>query len=294
MKVNNIALRPLADKAFTEGLKMFAATHKDEFEKIIDLLIRVNRAEQAADRAREKALQIGAEVERNQRRKVFASEKLKDAEYLGRDSTLLLVEGNSASSCIVKARNYKKFGVLALRGKIINCISNSEEDIFENEEIKLLLSAMNIVPNKYDSRKLRYGKIGICVDADSDGDHIALLIMAAMQYLAPQFIKEGRLCWLRSPLYIVKNGKEEQYFFTDEEYNKVRKTIKGEVNRAKGLGSLSVQQAHESMFTEKYQRLDVLHPNENSIELLYNLMGKDVSPRKEFIFNNVDFSQLRE
>lgn len=168
MKVNNIALRPLADKAFTEGLKMFAATHKDEFEKIIDLLIRVNRAEQAADRAREKALQIGAEVERNQRRKVFASEKLKDAEYLGQDSTLLLVEGNSASSCIVKARNYKKFGVLALRGKIINCISNSEEDIFENEEIKLLLSAMNIVPNKYDSRKLRYGKIGICVDADRE------------------------------------------------------------------------------------------------------------------------------
>lgn len=126
------------------------------------------------------------------------------------------------------------------------------------------------------------------------GYHIALLIMAVLQYLAPQFIQEDRLCWLRSPLYIVKNGKQEQYFFTDEDFDKVRKTIKGEINRAKGLGALSVDQAHNSMFTEKYQRLDILHPTENAIQLLYNLMGDDSSLRKEFIFNNVDFSQLRE
>ena len=126
------------------------------------------------------------------------------------------------------------------------------------------------------------------------GYHIALLIMAVLQYLAPQFIQENRLCWLRSPLYIVKNGKQEQYYFTDEDFDKVRKTIKGEINRAKGLGALSVDQAHNSMFTEKYQRLDILHPTENSVQLLYNLMGNDSSLRKEFIFNNVDFSQLRE
>ena len=126
------------------------------------------------------------------------------------------------------------------------------------------------------------------------GYHIALLIMAVLQYLAPQFIQENRLCWLRSPLYIIKNGKQEQYFFTDEDFDKVRKTIKGEINRAKGLGALSVDQAHNSMFTEKYQRLDVLQPTENAIQLLYNLMGDDSSLRKEFIFNNVDFSQLRE
>ena len=126
------------------------------------------------------------------------------------------------------------------------------------------------------------------------GYHIALLIMAVLQYLAPQFIQEDRLCWLRSPLYIVKNGKQEQYFFTDKDFDKVRKTIRGEINRAKGLGALSVEQAHNSMFTENYQRLDILHPTENAIQLLYNLMGSDSSLRKEFIFNNVDFSQLRE
>ena len=126
------------------------------------------------------------------------------------------------------------------------------------------------------------------------GYHIALLIMSVLQYLAPQFIQENRLCWLRSPLYIVKNGKQEQYFFTDEDFNKVRGTIKGEVNRAKGLGALSVKQAHDSMFVEKYQRLDVLHPTENAVELLYNLMGENPQLRKDFIFDNVDFSQIRE
>lgn len=66
----------------------------------------------------------------------------------------------------------------------------------------------------------------------SDGYHIGLLIMAALRYLAPKFLEEGRLCWLRSPLYIVKNGKNESYYFTDEEFNKAK--VKGEVTRAKG------------------------------------------------------------
>ena len=128
----------------------------------------------------------------------------------------------------------------------------------------------------------------------SDGYHIALLIMSALRYLAPKFLNEGRLCWLRSPLYIVKNGKTESYYFTDEEFNKVRATIKGEVTRAKGLGALSADQAHMSMFTEEFQRMDVMEPNEESLVLLEALMGKDVEPRKDFIFNNVDFSEIKE
>ena len=87
-------------------------------------------------------------------------------------------------------------------------------------------------PGKYNPSKLRYGRLAICTDADSDGAHIGLLIMAALQYLAPDFIKEGRLCWLRSPLYIVENKGKENYYFTDDEFNKVRNKVKGEVTRA--------------------------------------------------------------
>ena len=66
------------------------------------------------------------------------------------------------------------------------------------------------------------------------GYHIGLLIMAALQYLAPEFIKEGRLCWLRTPLYIVNNKNKREYYFTDEEFEPIRNTIRGTVTRAKG------------------------------------------------------------
>ena len=118
--------------------------------------------------------------------------------------------------------------------------------------------------------------------------------MAALRYLAPQFLEEKRLCWLRSPLYIVKQGKSEKYFYTDEEFNKVKNSVKGEVSRAKGLGALSPQQARVSMFSEEFQRMDVLAPDTDSLVLLEQLMGASVEPRRKYVFNNIDFSQLRE
>ena len=280
--------------AITNALKEFVYRRGTDFDKVVELLNKVQKAEAAAERARKQVLEAAKDVEKNQRKKVFASDKLKDAEFLGENSTLLIVEGNSAMGGMSQARDYTKYGLLAIRGKIINCLSNPEEKIFQNEEIKLLLSAMNIVPGKYDSKKLRYGKIAICTDSDSDGAHIGLLIMAALAYLAPQFIREGRLCWLRSPLYIVDNKGKESYYFTDEEFNAVRKTIKGVVTRAKGLGELPAETARASMFTPEFQRMDVLDYSEKAIGLLYDLMGENVVPRKEFIMNKIDFSLIKE
>lgn len=293
-KVNNPELRGLAQRATGQMLEDFSRRYQSEFDSIIELLTKELKAERAAEKARKQVLEAAKEIEKNQKKKVFASDKLKDAEFLGQNSTLLIVEGNSAMGGMARARDYTHYGLLAIRGKIINCLSNPEEKIYNNEEIKLLLSAMNIVPGKYNSQKLRYGKIGICVDADSDGSHIALLIMSALQYLAPEFIREGRLCWLRSPLYIVENKGKESYYFTDEEFNKVRNKIKGEVTRAKGLGELSDETAKASMFSSEYQRMDVLDWDADAVSLLYDLMGEDVDPRKEFILKKVDFSKVRE
>lgn len=289
----NPEARSATSTAISNALKEFATRRKPDFDKVLELLGRLAKAEAAAERARKKVLEATKEIEKNQKKKMIASDKLKDAEFLGEGSTLLIVEGDSAASSIAKARDYKKYGILAIRGKILNCLAHPDEKIFENEEIKLLLSAMNILPNKYDSSKLRYGKIGICVDADSDGGHIALLIMAALHYLAPKFLEEGRLCWLRSPLYIIKNGNKNSYYFTDEEFNKVRSKIKGEVSRAKGLGALSPEQAEESMFGE-FQRMDRLEMDEASAQLLEELMGVDIEPRRDFVFNHIDFSSVRE
>lgn len=289
----NPEARTAASTAITNAIKEFATKNATDFNKVIELLNKVVKAEVAAENARKKVLEATKDIEKNQRRKVFASDKLKDAEFLGQDSILLLVEGNSAASSMAVARDVKKYGILALRGKMINCLANKDEDIFENEEIKLLLSALNIIPGSYNSSKLRYGKVAICTDADSDGFHIGLLIMAALHKLAPQFIKEGRLCWLRSPLYIVKNGKKETYYFTDEEMERAGK-VTGEVQRNKGLGSLSAEQARASMFTPGVQRLEALITSPAAEILLERLMGDEPAERRDFIFNNVDFSTVRE
>ncbi len=293
-KINNPELRGLTQRATNQALFDFSVRRQEEFDKVIDFLVKERKAEMAAERARKKFLEAGKDVEKNQKRKVFASDKLKDAEFLGQNSILTIVEGNSAMGGLSRARDYTKYGLFAIRGKLLNCLSNPEEKIFQNEEIKILLSALNIVPGKYDSKKLRYGKLAICTDADSDGYHIGLLIMAAMLYLAPDFIKEGRLYWLRAPLYIVKNKGKESYYYTDEEFNKVRNTIKGEITRNKGLGEMDAESAKKSMFEEEHQRLDQITYDDEAIQLLQELMGSDVEPRRKFIFNNIDFSTIRE
>ena len=291
-KINNPNLRTLASQAFREGLQTFAKSK--DCDKILKMLSKFQKAEKAAERARKQVLDTAREIKKNQNKRVFNADKLKDAEFLGEDSTLLIVEGNSAGGAMANARDYKKYGILSLRGKILNPLSNTEERIANNEEIKLILKALNIVPGEYNSKKLRYGKVCICTDSDSDGFHIGLLVMSVLYYFAPEFLFEGRLGWLRSPLYIVKNGKEESYYFTDEEMNAVRGTITGEVQRNKGLGSLSDDQAHRSMFTPEFQRIDTFVLTEESEKLLLELMGDEVAPRKEFIFKNVDFSEIRE
>ena len=293
-KINNPELRGLAQRATGQALQEFSIRKKNDFDQVIEFLTKERKAELAAERARRQILEATKDIEKNQKKKVFASDKLKDAEFLGENSTLLIAEGDSALGGLAQGRDYTNYGIMAIRGKIINALSNPEEKVYENEEIKLLLSAMNIVPGKYDAKKLRYGRLAICTDADSDGYHIGLLIMAALAYIAPQFIREGRLCWLRSPLHIVHDGKKETYYFTDEELEQNRHKIKGEIQRNKGLGSLEPEQARESMFNPEYQRLDIMEYSEEAMSLLYSLMGEDVAPRRDFIMENVDFSEIKE
>lgn len=162
----NPEARTATSTAISNALKEFQLKRKDDFDKVIELLNKVAKAEAAAERARRQVMEAAKDIEKNQKKKVFASDKLKDAEFLGPNATLLIVEGDSAAGGIAKARDYQNYGILAIRGKILNCLTHPEEKIFQNEEIKLLLSAMNIVPGKYNSSKLRYGRIGICTDAD--------------------------------------------------------------------------------------------------------------------------------
>lgn len=116
-KINNPELRGLAQKSTTTALTNFSNVNRIDFEKILDFLAKERKAELAAERARKQVLEATKNIEKNQKKKVFASDKLKDAEFLGEDSMLLLVEGNSAASSMAVARDVTNTGILALRGR---------------------------------------------------------------------------------------------------------------------------------------------------------------------------------
>lgn len=167
-KINNTNLRTMASNCFTNALKQMKLKYSEEFESIVELLKKVAKAEAAAERARRQVMEATKDIEKNQKKKVFSSDKLKDAEFLGQNATLLIAEGDSALGGLAQGRDYTKYGIMAIRGKILNCLTHPDEKIYQNEEIKLLLSAMNIIPGKYNASKLRYGRLAICTDADSD------------------------------------------------------------------------------------------------------------------------------
>lgn len=169
-KINNPNLRTLASNAFTEALKKMSTDFPNEFKSIVDLMSKIAKADAAAEKAREAILNHEKDMASARKKKVILSDKLNDARTLGEDSILLVVEGESAGGNMVRGRQASKMnniGILKLRGKCINPYTHNLEEVLNNEEVKLLCQAIGITyGEKLDKKKLRYGKIAICVDAD--------------------------------------------------------------------------------------------------------------------------------
>lgn len=291
-KINNPELRQLADRAFSEYFKIYVKKYAQDAEAIKEFLSKEEKAEEAADRARNAVINAQAKIANSRNKKTVMPEKLKDAEFLGKDAILLIAEGNSAMAGLASGRDTEKYGILAIRGKIRNLLSCPLEEGLENEEVQSILTALGCgILDKYDSKKLRYGKVAIAVDADDDGCHIACLIMSLFKALIPQFIEENRLCWLKAPLFKVKKGKNNYYFYDEDELN--NSGIKGEQSRFKGLGELTAEDTKNSMFDKDNQRIEILIPDDNSFYRLEELMGPSVQPRKDFVFSGaIDFSKI--
>lgn len=288
-KINNPELRGIAQRAAGTALETFATHKANEFQAITDFLAKERKAEAAAERARRQVLDNVKEVNNAARKGVFDVDKLADAENIGENAVLLLVEGKSAGGAMQRVRDPKKYGILKLRGKIINALSNDFEDVMRNEEVKLFLKATGINISNYRESKLRYGKVAICVDADDDGMHIACLIISLLYKLAPDFLKEERLCWLHAPLFKVKKGKETKFYYTEEQ---LRTGIKGEQTRFKGLGEMKDEDARCMFDTNQW--LEVLEWDPSVAAQVEALMGKDSQPKKDFVFSRINFEELEE
>lgn len=289
-KVNTPELRGLCQRATSQMLEDFERKHSDEFQKILDLLLKEVKADVAAERARQAILNHEKEQKANEKKKLLNYDKLRDARRLGKDSILLCVEGLSAGGSMSIGRDPNTYGILMLRGKAKNLLKATIEEGLNNEEVKLLLQALGIIYGKpYSSEKLRYGRVALAVDGDFDGSHIGLLLMAMLQVLAPQFLKENRLFWLRAPTCKVETKTKTYYYYNEEEF---RSHPKGNITFFKGLGQMTDEDLKNSMFNKEWQHLEPITYSEEGIQTLLELMSEDVEPRKEFVFNNIDFSKF--
>ena len=276
--------------AISNCLKEFYSHHRTEFNNVIELLTKIEKAEKAAEKTRQAILNHEKEQKINEKKKLLNFDKLRDARKLGKDSILLCVEGDSAGGSMSIGRDPNKYGVLMFRGKAKNLLKATIEEGLANEEVKLLLQALGLTYGRpYNANKLRYGKIALAVDSDFDGSHIGLLLMAMLQVLAPEFLKENRLFWLRAPTCKVETPKKTYFYYSEEEF---KNHPKGNITFFKGLGQMNDNDLKASMFNEEWQHLEPITYSEEGINTLISLMSEDVEPRKEFVYNNIDFSKF--
>lgn len=121
--------------------------------------------------------------------------------------------------------------------------------------------------------------------------------MANLYRLCPQFMRDNRVFWLQSPLFIEydKSENPKTWYYSDAEFDKVRASVKGNVKRVKGLGQLSEKDLHATMFsTTGGQRMDAIEFTNEGATQLCALMGEEIEPRRDFVFNNIDFTKYGE
>ena len=211
---------------------------------------------------------------------------------------IFIVEGDSAGGSAKTARSRATQAILPLRGKILNVEKARLDRVYENAEIKAMITAFGTgIHEDFDISKLRYGKIIIMTDADVDGAHIATLMLTFIYRFMPELIKQGHVFLAQPPLYKLEKGQKIWYAYSDDELNQILKEVgrdqNNKIQRYKGLGEMDAEQLWETtMDPERRVLLRVNMDNDALSELdltFTTLMGDQVDPRREFIEQNAKF-----
>ncbi len=202
------------------------------------------------------------------------------------ETSIFITEGDSASGSITKSRDPNLQAVFSLRGKPLNSYGLTKKIVYENEEFNLLQAALNIEDGM---EGLRYNKVIIATDADTDGMHIRLLLLTFFLQFFPDLIKKGHVYIFQTPLFRVRNKKKTIYCYTDEERISAIEELgpNPEITRFKGLGEISPDEFRN--FIGKDIRLDRVTMKKEDLlkELLEFYMGKNTPERQTFIIDNL-------
>jgi topoisomerase-4 subunit B len=280
------SLREFVGKFMQQSLDTWLHKNRETAEII------KNRIEES-ERERKELAGIRSLARERAKKASLHNRKLRDCRlHLGdrneraEESTLFIVEGDSAAGSLTATRDVQTQAVFALKGKPLNTYGLSKKVIYENEEFHLLQSALNI-EDGLDG--LRYNKIVIATDADVDGMHIRLLLLSFFLQFFPDVIRNGHLFILDTPLFRVRNKKQTMYCYSEQEKQAavVELGATHEITRFKGLGEISAGEFKD--FIGENIRLEPvnLHHLYSSDELLAFFMGKNTPERQDFIIDNL-------
>ena len=286
-KLGNSEMRNIVYKAMQENFGDYLEEHPNEARELIMKSITAQRARDAARNARELT----------RRKSVLENTTLpgKLADCTEKDSSLCeiyIVEGDSAGGSAKQGRDRRFQAILPLRGKILNVEKARLNRILENAEIRAMITAFGAgTGNDFDESKLRYNKIICMSDADVDGSHIRILLLTFFFRFMRPLIENGHVYAAQPPLYKVARGKEEYYFYSDDELNTWfdENGRKGTtLQRYKGLGEMNPEQLWETTMNPEHRvLLQITMEDAIEADKLFNqLMGEDPELRREFIEEN--------
>ena len=292
-KLGNSEARGAVDAVVSEKLTYFLEQNPDVAKNICEKSLLAQRAREAARKARDLT-----------RRKTSLDGgtlpgKLADcSDKDPKNCEIFIVEGDSAGGSAKTARSRATQAILPLRGKILNVEKARLDRIYDNAEIRAMITAFGTgIHEDFDITKLRYDKIIIMTDADVDGAHIATLMLTFLYRFMPDLIKEGHVYLATPPLYKVEKNKGVWYAYDDDELKQILNDIgrdnNNKIQRYKGLGEMDADQLWETTMDPDHRILkQVMIDGENSSELdvtFTTLMGDKVEPRKEFIEANAKY-----
>ena len=291
-KLNNPSARSLVSGTVRVALEQFLNSHPSASDAIGARVLQAARARQAS-RAAAKSVRSKA----RQRRRLMLPGKLADCSSM--DPTvgeLFIVEGDSAGGSAKQGRDRKTQAVLPLRGKVLNAEQATAQKLRNNTELSNVVQALGCgMGDNLEPDKLRYHKVILLMDADSDGHHIATLMLTFFyRYMRP-LIDQGHIYIAEPPLYRLDAGKETYWALDEEEKSRIERRlrrknsrIKIDVQRFKGLGEMMPQTLKETTLDPARRRiLQVTIPEKTRAETtIAGLMGRDSSVRYRFIMEN--------